>query len=87
MLHSMNRTRDLVLILSLCYGIITLHLKSLQWYVSLCNFFVLQQVVEKKYKHLTIDWALKTKVRLMSPKPFAWSLKLKASEEASGITG
>ncbi|KAM3963449.1 LOW QUALITY PROTEIN: humpty dumpty [Aphomia sociella] len=44
-------------------------------------------IVEKKYKHLCIDWALKTKVRLMSPKPFAWTSKLKASEEASGITG
>ncbi|XP_053623902.1 protein downstream neighbor of son homolog [Plodia interpunctella] len=45
------------------------------------------QIIEKKYKHLPIDWALKTKVRLMSPKPFAWTSKLKASEEASGITG
>ncbi|KAJ0180344.1 hypothetical protein K1T71_003748 [Dendrolimus kikuchii] len=43
--------------------------------------------VEKKYKHLPIDWALKNKLRLMSPKPFAWTSKLKASEEASGITG
>ncbi|XP_072944042.1 protein downstream neighbor of son homolog [Epargyreus clarus] len=45
------------------------------------------QVVEKKYKYLTIDWALKTKLRLMSPTPFPWTVKLKASEEASGITG
>ncbi|XP_026329618.1 protein downstream neighbor of son homolog [Hyposmocoma kahamanoa] len=45
------------------------------------------KVIEKKCKHLPIDWALKTKVRLMSPKPFAWTAKLKASEEASGITG
>ncbi|RVE54789.1 hypothetical protein evm_000556 [Chilo suppressalis] len=44
-------------------------------------------VTEKKYKHLPIDWALKTRLRLMSPKPFAWTSKLKASEEASGITG
>ncbi|CAH2086770.1 unnamed protein product [Euphydryas editha] len=44
-------------------------------------------VVEKNYKHLTIDWALKTKLRLMSTKPFPWTSKLKASEEASGITG
>ncbi|KAG6452901.1 hypothetical protein O3G_MSEX007855 [Manduca sexta] len=43
--------------------------------------------VEKRYKYLPIDWAIKTKVRLMSPKPFAWTSKLKASEEASGITG
>ncbi|XP_049867704.1 protein downstream neighbor of son homolog [Pectinophora gossypiella] len=46
-----------------------------------------ETVVEQKCKHLPIDWALKTKLRLMSPKPFAWSSKLKASEEASGITG
>ncbi|XP_013190045.1 protein downstream neighbor of son homolog [Amyelois transitella] len=45
------------------------------------------EITEKKYKHLPIDWALKTKVRLMSPKPFAWTAKLKASEEASGTTG
>lgn len=45
------------------------------------------QHVEKKYKYLPIDWALKNKLRLMSPKPFAWTSKLKASEEASGITG
>lgn len=47
----------------------------------------LQQLVEKKYKHLPIDWAIKTKLRLMSPKPFPWTSKLKASEEASGTTG
>ncbi|XP_059050147.1 protein downstream neighbor of son homolog [Achroia grisella] len=46
-----------------------------------------KETVEKKSKHLFIDWALKTKARLMSPKPFAWTSKLKASEEASGITG
>ncbi|KAF9822296.1 hypothetical protein SFRURICE_017571 [Spodoptera frugiperda] len=45
------------------------------------------QIPEKKYKYIPIDWALKTKLRLMSPKPFAWTSKLKASEEASGITG
>lgn len=49
--------------------------------------FVIQKITEQKFKHLPIDWALKTKVRLMSPKPFAWTAKLKASEEASGITG
>ncbi|KAF9410729.1 hypothetical protein HW555_010274 [Spodoptera exigua] len=46
-----------------------------------------EPIPEKKYKHIPIDWALKTKLRLMSPKPFAWTSKLKASEEASGITG
>lgn len=46
-----------------------------------------EHIPEKKYKYLPIDWALKTKLRLMSPKPFAWTSKLKASEEASGITG
>ncbi|CAG4907999.1 unnamed protein product [Colias eurytheme] len=45
------------------------------------------KITEQKYKKLPIDWALKTKVRLMSPKPFPWTTKLKASEEASGITG
>ncbi|XP_047505135.1 protein downstream neighbor of son homolog [Pieris napi] len=45
------------------------------------------KVIEKKYKKLPIDWALKTKLRLMSAKPFPWTNKLKASEEASGITG
>ncbi|XP_032513658.1 protein downstream neighbor of son homolog [Danaus plexippus] len=48
---------------------------------------VVTKVKENKYKHLTIDWALKTKLRLMSTKPFPWTSKLKASEEASGITG
>lgn len=48
---------------------------------------IFKHVVEKNYKHLTIDWALKTKLRLMSTKPFPWTNKLKASEEASGITG
>ncbi|VVC89739.1 unnamed protein product [Leptidea sinapis] len=46
-----------------------------------------QHIPSKKYKKLSIDWALKTKLRLMSPRPFPWSTKLKASEEASGITG
>ncbi|XP_013139272.1 PREDICTED: protein downstream neighbor of son homolog [Papilio polytes] len=45
------------------------------------------KIVEEKHKHLPIDWALRTKLRLMSAKPFAWTAKLKASEEASGITG
>ncbi|KAF2898864.1 hypothetical protein ILUMI_07322 [Ignelater luminosus] len=35
---------------------------------------------------IPIDWALKSKVRLMSSKAFAWNQKLKVSEEASGIT-
>jgi len=37
--------------------------------------------------YVPIDWSLKTKVRFMSPKPFAWSQKLRTCEEASGITG
>ncbi|KAI8435247.1 hypothetical protein MSG28_003593 [Choristoneura fumiferana] len=45
------------------------------------------KVEEKRCKYLPIDWALTSRVRLMSPKPFAWTAKLKASEEASGITG
>ncbi|GBP76393.1 Protein downstream neighbor of son homolog [Eumeta japonica] len=45
------------------------------------------RTMETKYKHLPIDWTLKTRLKLMSPKPFAWNRQLKASEEASGITG
>ncbi|XP_013181992.1 PREDICTED: protein downstream neighbor of son homolog [Papilio xuthus] len=45
------------------------------------------KIVEEKHNHLPIDWALRTKLRLMSAKPFAWTATLKASEEASGITG
>lgn len=41
----------------------------------------------KGKKNFPIDWALKTKLRLMSMKPFSWKGKLKASEEASGTTG
>lgn len=53
--------------------------------VNVLFFFL--QIPEKKYNYLPVDWALKTKVRLMSQKPFAWTANLKASEEASGITG
>ncbi|XP_067000489.1 protein downstream neighbor of son homolog [Anabrus simplex] len=38
-------------------------------------------------KYIPVDWTLKTKIRFMSLKPFAWNLKLKTCEEASGITG
>lgn len=37
--------------------------------------------------YIPIDWSLKTKARFISPKPFAWSQKLRTCEEASGITG
>lgn len=37
--------------------------------------------------YIPIDWTLKSKIRLMSLKPFAFNGKLKASEEASGTTG
>lgn len=37
--------------------------------------------------YLPLDWTLKTKMRIMSPKPFAWNGTLKTSEEASGTTG
>lgn len=37
-------------------------------------------------KWIPIDWTLKTKVRFLSSKPFAWNQKLKISEEASGLT-
>ncbi|XP_058802462.1 protein downstream neighbor of son homolog [Phymastichus coffea] len=47
------------------------------------------QLIEepKGKKFMPIDWTLKTKMRVMSPKPFSWKGKLKASEEASGTTG
>ncbi|XP_012273261.1 protein downstream neighbor of son homolog [Orussus abietinus] len=41
----------------------------------------------KGSEYIPIDWTLKTKMRFMSPKPFAWNVKLKTSEEASGTTG
>ncbi|XP_014228472.1 protein downstream neighbor of son homolog [Trichogramma pretiosum] len=34
-----------------------------------------------------VNWSLKTRMRLMSPTPFGWKGKPKASEEASGTTG
>lgn len=34
-----------------------------------------------------VDWTLRTKVRFMAQKPFAWNENLKTCEEASGITG
>jgi adenylate cyclase class IV len=40
----------------------------------------------KGKKYIPIDWTLKTKLRLMCPKPFSWKGKIKASEEASGTT-
>lgn len=41
----------------------------------------------KRKNYIPIDWTLNTKMRFMSPKPFAWNGKLKTSEEASGTTG
>lgn len=38
-------------------------------------------------KYIPMDWTLHTKMRIMSDKPFAWSVKLKTSEEASSTTG
>ena len=35
---------------------------------------------------IPIDWTLKSKMRIMSPKPLPWSSLLKISEEASGVT-
>lgn len=43
--------------------------------------------VPKGKGYMPIDWTLNTKMRFMSPKPFAWNGKLKTSEEASGTTG
>lgn len=39
------------------------------------------------FDYFPVDWSLKTKMRIMSPKPFSWNGKLKTSEEASGTTG
>ncbi|XP_077297573.1 humpty dumpty [Arctopsyche grandis] len=47
---------------------------------------IIQDAVEGKH-YVPIDWSLKSRIRLMSPNAFAWNQKLKASEEASGITG
>ncbi|CAH1995835.1 unnamed protein product [Acanthoscelides obtectus] len=45
------------------------------------------EIVKAKGKNwLPIDWTLKSRVRLLSEKPFHWNQKLKISEEASGIT-
>nr|CAI5826402.1 unnamed protein product [Callosobruchus analis] len=45
------------------------------------------EIVKAKGKSwLPIDWALKSRIRLLSEKPFPWSQKLKISEEASGVT-
>lgn len=41
----------------------------------------------KGESYIPIDWTLNTKMRFMSPKPFAWNGKLKTSEQASGTTG
>ncbi|CAH0387108.1 unnamed protein product [Bemisia tabaci] len=41
----------------------------------------------KKRKFIPVDWTLRTRIRLMSSKPFPWNHKLKTCEEASGTTG
>lgn len=54
------------------------------------DIYVFKKVVQKpldKRKEPPIDWTLRTKVRFMSLKPFAWNQKLRTCEEASGITG
>lgn len=45
------------------------------------------QIVKAKGESwIPVDWTLKSKVRFLSSKPFAWNQKLKISEEASGVT-
>ncbi|KAK7794067.1 hypothetical protein R5R35_001321 [Gryllus longicercus] len=44
-------------------------------------------IVHNENNYIPVDWSLKSKIRLMSEKPFPWDLLLKACEEASGITG
>ena len=36
--------------------------------------------------NIPIDWALKTKVRFVSPFPFSWTQSLKPHQEVAGIT-
>ncbi|XP_008552266.1 protein downstream neighbor of son homolog [Microplitis demolitor] len=43
--------------------------------------------IPKGEPYIPMDWTLNTKMRFMSPKPFAWNGKLKTSEQASGTTG
>ena len=43
--------------------------------------------IDEGKHYIPVDWALKSRMRFMSPKQFAWNQTLKASEEASGITG
>ncbi|KAJ9598294.1 hypothetical protein L9F63_011034, partial [Diploptera punctata] len=45
------------------------------------------QKSRKGSEHIPIDWTLKKKIRLISPKPYERSQKLRTCEEASGITG
>ncbi|XP_075233388.1 humpty dumpty [Lycorma delicatula] len=40
----------------------------------------------KGSKDIPVDWRLRTRMRFMSLKPFAWNSKLKTCEEASGTT-
>uniref|UniRef100_A0A1B6ECR0 Protein downstream neighbor of son homolog n=1 Tax=Clastoptera arizonana TaxID=38151 RepID=A0A1B6ECR0_9HEMI len=44
-------------------------------------------LLKKGTKVPPVDWTLRTKVRFMSKKPFAWNENLRTCEEASGITG
>jgi len=43
--------------------------------------------IPKGTSYIPMDWTLKTKMRLMSLKPFPWNSTLKTSEQASGTTG
>jgi len=43
--------------------------------------------IPKGTSYIPMDWTLKTKMRLMSFKPFPWNSTLKTSEQASGTTG
>ncbi|XP_012267384.2 protein downstream neighbor of son homolog [Athalia rosae] len=51
------------------------------------NGYVEEPGPPKGANYIPVDWTLNTKMRFMSPKPFAWNGKLKTTEEASATTG
>ena len=67
--------------------LISLHFIFCNIFFSPQDFHIENDKSPKGETYIPIDWSLKTKVRFISPKPFAWSQKLRTCEEASGITG
>ncbi|XP_059614391.1 protein downstream neighbor of son homolog [Phlebotomus argentipes] len=54
-------------------------LDNAQWYSEE------EEPLEKLYKYLPVDWSIKTRLRLLTPKPILAG-NLKTSQEASGLT-